>query len=755
MELTTFAGKTSGGEPAEFFSGPPGYAPGAPVRKVGYEGLGASGIMLIGEAPGEWEEREGLPFRPWAEAGSVLERALFRAGIPRASLIITNIVWYRPPRNWLEGAPWEEEAIRACRPMLARLIGNARPKVIVALGGLAMRELTGLAGEKAGIGMVRGFIVPAWEYPAADGRGVPVVGTYHPSFLRRGSKERQTAGPKGKTEAAGGGTQGMSLLGVVIRDLLLAREVAQTGAPKFVYDDYKMGATTLDWQNAYAFLQAWPTLPISYDFETVDTLLAPDESEMEVVRRDVTQVQISWRIGQAVVSRWSGELLPMLKAIIELPNPKIDWNGRKFDRPLLRDMQIRTDIGEWHDGMDLWHHSQPDLPRGLQYAASFACPEAGPWKHLSATDPLWYGAMDVDMPQRIFEKLRGSLGSIRHPVSGVSLWDGYGDQVVRLAPVLDRMSARGIPVDDGKRLELDTEFTVVLERTSAACQALVPEELRNVTPKNGYVRPPEEVMRECWECAGKKKVRLPGAKKMTLCEGCGGAGKTELEAVPPGFVQRVFVDEVKCGCLWAKAGRKLKASVELVDAVLAAPDCPECGNTGKVTSSVVRWCVIQPFLPGSWQQVLRYMEWAKKHDIQARLAKYLQKRGASLPTTGLSMEEHARIVQGSSWKIPVDHKTGKPTTAADELVRLGKRTDDPLLPLIVEYKEVEKMRGTYVRGWAPGGDGKVHTHFMFKPATGQLSAESPNSMNFPAHGALAKKMKEMLVSAAEDGRTEC
>ena len=198
--------------------------------------------------------------------------------------------------------------------------------------------------------------------------------------------------------------------------------------------------------------------------ETQDSLLASDESEMFITRRDVTQVQISWRVGQALVSAWDPALLSVLREILELKNPKIDWNGRKFDRPILRDMGIRTDIGEWHDLMDGWHHAQPDLPRGLQFATSFSCPEVGPWKHLSHSDALWYGALDVDMPQRIFGDLKSKLGGIVHPLSGISLWTGYCQQVVALAPVLDRMSARGIGVDEDRRLKLDEEFTATLGR---------------------------------------------------------------------------------------------------------------------------------------------------------------------------------------------------------------------------------------------------------------------------------------------------
>jgi len=701
----------------------PGFPAGITRPIVPPEGLGSSGILVIGEHPGRHEEDEGRPFVPWAEAGSVLERVLYRAGISREVLTITNLVPYRPPRDWLDGAPWEVDAIALGKRYLDKLVEERQPKVILALGGIALRELTGLAGEKCGIGMLRGFSIAGLHYD------IPIVGSYHPSFLRRGSKEREEQGPKGKVNAAGGGTSGgLSFLGVLIRDLLLAADIAKRGAKRFEYDDYRLGATVEDWRAALAALSANRALPISYDFETADSLVASDESEMFITRRDVTQVQISWRTGQALVSPWSVELLPILKEILELPNPKMDWNGRKFDRPILRDMQVRCDRGEWHDLMDFWHHAQPDLPRGLQFATSFSCPEVGPWKHLSHSDPLWYGALDVDMPQRIMLDLQGKLSVISHPLSNISLARGYRDQVVRLAPVLDRMSARGIGVDEGKRLALDEEFTLTLARLTEECQGLYPEELKGVDPKGGFVRTPDEALVQCARCIGAKKIIPEGTKKKLKCPDCGGKGRIEhvIHGYSAGLVQREFRAEIKCGCSWSKSKRKGQDA-------LVGENCSLCMNSGKRVESVLRWCRVEPFLPGSWQQVLRYMKWRREEDLSLRSAK-----------RDPQWAEHT-----TPWVLPLDYKTGKPTTAADELRRLAKKTNDLLLPLIVEYKEIEKMRGTYVRGWKPGPDGRVHPNFGFKPSTGQLSSDNPNAQNFPAHGILAQKMKAMLVSTEQ------
>jgi len=727
----------------DFLHSPPGYGQGAQVRFIRAEGTGRNGILLCGEAGGEQEAKTGLPFRPEAEAGSVLERVFYRSGIKRGDCTVTNLVPYRPPRNWLEDAPWEMDAIALGRKYLDALVARVQPKVIVALGGLAMRELTGLSGDKAGIGMTRGFIVPALNYRTHwedDGTfegktirtelptysGVPVVGTFHPSFLRRGSKERESSGPKGKTKAAGGGTSGgMALLGVMIRDLLLAQKVAKDGVPTYTHDDFRLGATLDDWEWFLREAALHPEWPLMDDFETIDSIVASDETEFEVVRRDPTQFQMSMRKGQAVVSPWREELKPIIQKIKALPNPKGDWNGRKFDRLIHRDLGIRTDVGgPSHDLMDLAHHAQPDLPRGLQFNASFHVPQMGPWKHLSHSDPLWYGALDVDSLQYIWCGLKSTLSEVRHPVSGISLWSGYIDQVVRLAPVLDRMSARGIPVDESKRQKLDAEFTATLNRISAECQGMYPEGIKGV---HSYKRAPKEA-----ELGARTTLRMKSGEEMV-----------EVETV---WTQRAEEIEVKCGCEWGKNVRQRGKIL----AERSLEDCVECGNSGKLRRTELLWAKVEPFLPGSWQQKLRYIEFKREEDLLARAKKYLLKHPGE-PEAARFDAEHR-----TEWVIPLDYKTRQPTTAADELVRLGKRTGDPLLPLVVEYAEVSKMRGTYVRGWKPGADGRVHTNFNFKPATGQLSSSDPvNAQNFPAHGTLAEAMKRMIVSAADLDGAPC
>lgn len=133
------------------------------------EGPYPNPIMLLGEAPGHYEDLEGLPFRPNAPAGRVLHRALEQTGIEP---YVDNLVHCRPPDNRLKDYP---DAIETCtRLWLAKQIAKVQPRVIVVLGAVAAGPwMPGLrAGQIAGL--------------ARSTDGVIICGAYHPAYVARG-----------------------------------------------------------------------------------------------------------------------------------------------------------------------------------------------------------------------------------------------------------------------------------------------------------------------------------------------------------------------------------------------------------------------------------------------------------------------------------------------------------------------------------------------------------------------------------------
>ncbi len=138
------------------------------------EGSATARLMLVGEGPGETEDRLGRPFV--GKAGQLLDKILTAAGIERAEVYIANVVKCRPPQNRL---PLPEE-IAACRTWLEQQIIIINPAIIVGLGALATQTLI---SPEARITRVRGQII------RRDGRiWIP---TFHPAALLRDESKKR------------------------------------------------------------------------------------------------------------------------------------------------------------------------------------------------------------------------------------------------------------------------------------------------------------------------------------------------------------------------------------------------------------------------------------------------------------------------------------------------------------------------------------------------------------------------------------
>lgn len=134
--------------------------------------------MIIGEAPGVEEDRQGEPFV--GRAGQLLNAMLRAMDLSREAVYIANVVKCRPPGN---RDPAPEEAA-ACETYLKRQIDLVKPKVILVVGRIAAHNLL---KTDAPLGALRG---KRWSY--AD-TGIPVIVTYHPAYLLRSPKEKRKA----------------------------------------------------------------------------------------------------------------------------------------------------------------------------------------------------------------------------------------------------------------------------------------------------------------------------------------------------------------------------------------------------------------------------------------------------------------------------------------------------------------------------------------------------------------------------------
>ena len=113
-----------------------------------YRGSPRARLLLIGEGPGEQEDRQGKPFV--GPAGQLLDRILASVALdPAADVFITNVVKCRPPGNRVP----EPDEIAACRPFLLEQLRLVDPALVVFVGGTAFK---GCTGESQGITRVRG-----------------------------------------------------------------------------------------------------------------------------------------------------------------------------------------------------------------------------------------------------------------------------------------------------------------------------------------------------------------------------------------------------------------------------------------------------------------------------------------------------------------------------------------------------------------------------------------------------------------------
>ena len=134
----------------------------------------ASPLMFVGEAPGADEDAQGEPFV--GKAGQLLTRIIQTMGFTRDTVYIANILKCRPdtPGQSAGNRKPTPEEMQTCLPYLQAQIDIIKPRVLVALGGVAIE---GLLGKTVGITRLRG----QWQ----TYRDIPLMPTYHPAYLLR------------------------------------------------------------------------------------------------------------------------------------------------------------------------------------------------------------------------------------------------------------------------------------------------------------------------------------------------------------------------------------------------------------------------------------------------------------------------------------------------------------------------------------------------------------------------------------------
>lgn len=645
------------------------------------EGTCNNGVLIVGEALGEKEKQDGLPLRPHAESGSVLQAAFKRLQLERDEFALWNLIACQPPFNNLANTPYEFRAIEHCRIHFAQVLNKfkGKVKVIFALGNLPLRHLCTEVMDlyqyaldtkdkslkkKLGIYSLRGYKFQSFL-------GVPIVGTLHPSNINR---------------------DGRIHLHTLMRDLWFALEVAKGNVGEFK-PNYLIEPT---FDQAREFIEQCRRVPneaISYDIETPDTVLETDETELEYENlevRNIDSIQFSIKENTGIFLPWFGEYVNIAAQILALPNPKIGWNNWEFDKVNLEYHLGKGCInGVNHDLMWAWKHANADFVktgRALQFAANWYAPEMPAWKHTSKTDSKNYACQDVDAVKRIDNglvlrdlkdenrKFR-DIKTLQIDKNSKTLFEGYTDDIVNLRPILEHLFDKGLPIDIKAREEMRVMLVEEIIKANDLLQELYPFDLRNVTPKEGYKYVPKEI------------EELTGRFNELSSISSNGDFVIFGDAETHNFYLSQFIEK-NSRLSTDNNNRKDTTGLMLREF-----------DIGGILEK--RWCRVEKFKPGSSHQVLEYIKYRK-------------------------------------YKVPMtkDYRKGdKETTTKDKISLLFDETGDRLFENVVYIRELRKMKSTYVdskrKGWVLSSDNRVHAKYTPLPATGQLGSKLHNA---PARG---------------------
>jgi uracil-DNA glycosylase len=585
------------------------------------EGFCTNGVLAIGESLGWNEAVDGYPFRVYAQAGNALERAFKKAGYDRKQFGMWNICGCRPPDDSLKG--WES-AMQHCRVHFRRVFARYKPRVILALGAVPLRSLTGLAGYKLNLESIRGY--PLW----CEEFGVWVVGTYHPSHLARGA---------------------WNLMDVLVRDIRKAVTWARDGVPVQQFNAVEDG-TEDQADRMLEELQDCPELPLSLDIE--DNSLILKQAKIKD-KPEVTQINLAVSERRGLVVQPTVRNMQTFKRMCFLPNPKIGQNLFLYDIPELEENYGFVFNGIIEDVMWRFHHLYPDLPQKkskkdeddeasgvevdtseltsiapLQYIASFA-DFPFPWKHYTNTRPGFYGVCDVIAPLMAYWWMRERMEKL-------GIEEGYQRLNVEFWDCLRSMRIRGIPINAKVLTDLHVYLSGVVNEEESKIPALVPDVCRPLKQKGGLKKEPKDTT---------------------------------------GYVQRTFNikanPNVKCKCFRVRrptakdqGGFEFLSFMESEYAItdektgkVRAPDpnCPVCDGVGAYSVEAhkeVRWCQLLPFNVGSGDQMWDYARYKKYKVPQNAKKKY-----------AMDQETIARLLKS----------TGDPLYAACDRIRRFNKLD--------------------------------------------------------------------------------
>ena len=385
-------------------------------------------IMIVGEAPGEQEERTGQPFV--GKNGELLSRMLVQSDITRQSCLLTNVVQRRPPggnigyyftsnaRN--QGTLLMTEQLNILKADIIKY----KPNIIIALGKTALWALTG----QTKIGECRGFIFNCLLVP-----GIKVLPTYHPGNIN----------------------DSWEMLFPAIMDIRKA--VNNSKSSKLPIDTRSLKSSP----SRREFLD-YLDFCMEHDIVAVDIETASPGSHIDIFGIGVSDqdaMAYTFLRNRKPTNAYVQEELEVWQKIAKVMNnvTSVMHNGMYDATVLMHNNGIQC-AGYTEDTMVMTHCCWPETPRSLAFVSSI-CLDVPAWKHLQMELPAWYNANDVANTFGCWKVLKEEIAKGGHQ-------NTYRFEMAQVE-ITDYLQLRGVKVDTTTQKQLIKDSEVASEKAYA------------------------------------------------------------------------------------------------------------------------------------------------------------------------------------------------------------------------------------------------------------------------------------------------